>query len=174
MRNVIAVNSNVSLIECLRKLCAKMNIIQRKLDSAYHDSIRLRKNIIRTCRNHSALIFELINSSMNISTLINTLQFSIINYEVVRNFSHNSNINIIRINFIKINIIKRKMKLMINISLTNSIVERNHHSIVEKIFETEMIDFKHVVLKNALYAKNLIVNQSIIQKKTKEFEKAIF
>jgi hypothetical protein len=61
-----------------------MNIIQRELDSAYHDSIRLRENIIRTCKDHSALIFELINSSMNISTLINTLQFSIINYEVVR------------------------------------------------------------------------------------------
>ncbi len=84
LRDVIAVNSNVSLIECLRKLCAKMNTIQRELDSAYHDSIRLRKNIIRTCRDHSALIFELINSSMNISTLINILQFSIINYEIVR------------------------------------------------------------------------------------------
>jgi tRNA C32,U32 (ribose-2'-O)-methylase TrmJ len=61
-----------------------MNIIQRELDSAYHDSIRLRKNIIRTCKDHLALIFELINSSMNISTLINILQFSIINYEIVR------------------------------------------------------------------------------------------
>jgi hypothetical protein len=84
LRDVIAVNSNVSLIECLCKLCAKMNTIQRELDSAYHDSIRLRENIIRTCRNHSALIFELINSSMNISKLINILQSSIINYEVVR------------------------------------------------------------------------------------------
>ncbi len=84
LKDVIAANSNVSLIECLRKLCAKMNIIQRKLDSAYHDSIWLRKNIIRTCRDHSVLIFELINSLMNISTLINTLQFSIINYEIVR------------------------------------------------------------------------------------------
>jgi hypothetical protein len=86
LRDVIAANSNVSLIECLRKLCAKMNIIQRELDSAYHDSIRLRKNIIRACRDHSVLIFELINSSMNISTLINILQFSIINYEIVRKF----------------------------------------------------------------------------------------
>ncbi len=86
MRDVIAANSNVSLIECLRKLCAKMNTIQRELDSAYHDSIRLRENIIRACRDHSALIFELINSSMNISTLINILQSSIINYEIVRKF----------------------------------------------------------------------------------------
>ncbi len=84
MKDVIAANSNVSLIECLRKLCAKMNIIQRELDSVYHDSIRLRKNIIRACKDHSALIFELINSSMNISKLINILQFSIINYEIVR------------------------------------------------------------------------------------------
>jgi hypothetical protein len=86
LKNVIATNSNVSLIECLRKLCAKMNTIQRELDSAYHDSIWLRKNIIRTCRDHSALIFDLINSSMNISRLINILQFSIINYEIVRKF----------------------------------------------------------------------------------------
>jgi hypothetical protein len=63
-----------------------MNTIQRELDSAYHDSIRLRENIIRACRDHSALIFELINSSMNISTLINILQSSIINYEIVRKF----------------------------------------------------------------------------------------
>jgi hypothetical protein len=84
LRNVIAINLNVSLTECFRKLCAKMNIIQRKLDSVYHDSIRLRENIIWTCRNHSVLIFELINSSMNISQLINILQFSIINYEIVR------------------------------------------------------------------------------------------
>jgi hypothetical protein len=84
LRDVIAANSNVSLIECLRKLCAKMNTIQRELDSAYHDSIRLRKNIIRACRDYSALIFELINSSMNISKLINILQSSIINYEIVR------------------------------------------------------------------------------------------
>jgi hypothetical protein len=61
-----------------------MNIIQREIDSAYHGPIRLRKNIIRTCKDHSALIFELINSSMNISELINILQFSITNYEIVR------------------------------------------------------------------------------------------
>jgi hypothetical protein len=50
------------------------------------------------------------------------------------------------------------MKSMINISLTDSIVEKNHHSIVEKIFETEMINFKHVASKSALYVKNLIVD----------------
>jgi tRNA U34 5-carboxymethylaminomethyl modifying enzyme MnmG/GidA len=63
-----------------------MNIIQRELDSTCHDSIRLRENIIRACEDHLVLILKLINSSMNISTLINTLKFSIINYEVVRKF----------------------------------------------------------------------------------------
>ncbi len=84
--DVIAINSNVSLTECLRKMCSQMNTIQRDLNSAYHDSIRLRENIIKACRDHSALIFELINSSMNILILMNILQFSIINYEIVRKF----------------------------------------------------------------------------------------
>jgi hypothetical protein len=66
-----------------------MNIIQRDLNSAYHDSIRLRENIIRVCKNHSVLIFELINSSTNILILMNILQSSIINYEIVRkSFAH--------------------------------------------------------------------------------------
>jgi hypothetical protein len=65
------------------------------------------------------------------------------------------------------------MKSMINISLTDSIVERNH-LIVEEIFETEMIDFKHVALKNALYAENLIVDQSIIQKRSERIRKSYF
>jgi hypothetical protein len=84
--DVIAINSNVSLIKCLRTMCFQMNTIQRDLNSAYHDSIRLRKNIIRICRNHSILIYELINSSTNTSSLMNTLQSSIINYEVIRKF----------------------------------------------------------------------------------------
>jgi hypothetical protein len=62
---------------------------------------------------------------------------------------------------------------MINISLTDNIVEKNH-SIVEKVFETKMIDFKHVVLKSASYAKNLIVDQSIIQKRSEKIRKSDF
>jgi hypothetical protein len=85
--NVIAINSNVSLMKCLRKMCSQMNIIERDLNSAYHDSIRLRENIIRVCEDHLALIFELINSSTNTLTLMNTLQSSIINYEIVRKSS---------------------------------------------------------------------------------------
>jgi hypothetical protein len=84
IEDVIAINSNVSLNECLRKMWSQMNIIQRDLNSAYHDSIRLRRNIIRVYRDHSALIFALINSSMNIVILMNILQSSIVNYEVVR------------------------------------------------------------------------------------------
>jgi hypothetical protein len=86
IENFIAINSNVSLTECLRKVCSQMNTIQRDLDSAYHDSTWLRENIIRICRNHSVLIFELINSSTNTLILMNTLQSSIINYEIVRKF----------------------------------------------------------------------------------------
>ncbi len=64
-----------------------MNIIQRDLNSAYHDSNRLRKNIIRACREHSTLIYELINASADISTLINVLQASIVNYETIQKAS---------------------------------------------------------------------------------------
>jgi hypothetical protein len=61
-----------------------MNIIQRNLNSAYHDSDRLRENIIRACREHSTLIYELINALSNTSALINVLQASIVNYETIQ------------------------------------------------------------------------------------------
>ncbi len=64
-----------------------MNIIQRDLNSAYHDSNRLRKNIIRICRRHSTLIYEPINASSDTLALINILQTSIVNYEVVQKAS---------------------------------------------------------------------------------------
>jgi hypothetical protein len=82
--DVISVNQNLSLSECLSKLCTKMNIIQRNLNSAYHDSNRLRKNIIRICKRHSTLIYELIDASSNTSTLINVLQANIVNYEIIQ------------------------------------------------------------------------------------------
>ncbi len=84
IEDVIAINLNVSLIECLRKMWSQMNIIQRDLNSAYHDSTWLRENIIRVCKSHSTLIFDLMNSSMNTFILMNILQWSIINYEIVR------------------------------------------------------------------------------------------
>jgi CRISPR/Cas system CSM-associated protein Csm5 (group 7 of RAMP superfamily) len=65
-------------------MCLEMNIIQRELDSAFYDSIHLRKNIIRICRDHFALINNLNNVSINVSDLINNLHISITNYEVVQ------------------------------------------------------------------------------------------
>jgi hypothetical protein len=89
IEDVITINLKVSLIECFRKMWLQMNAIQRNLNSAYHDLIWLRKNIIRICKNHSALIFALINSSMNNVIFMNTLQSSIINYEIVKkSFAH--------------------------------------------------------------------------------------
>ncbi len=64
-----------------------MNIIQRDLNLAYHDLNRLRENIIRICRKHSTLIYELINALFDTSTLINILQASIVNYETIKKAS---------------------------------------------------------------------------------------
>jgi hypothetical protein len=61
-----------------------MNIIQKELDLTFYDSIHLRKNIIRTCRDHFALINDLNNISINVSNLINSLHTSITHYEVVQ------------------------------------------------------------------------------------------
>jgi hypothetical protein len=61
----------------------EINIIQRELDFAFYDSTHLRKNIIRICRDHFALINDLNNASINVFDLINNLHISIINYEVV-------------------------------------------------------------------------------------------
>ncbi len=64
-----------------------MDIIQRSLDPAYHGPDRLRENIIRACRGHPTLIYELINASADTSALINVLQASIVNYEVIQKAS---------------------------------------------------------------------------------------
>ncbi len=82
--NVVAVNQSASLSECLQKMCLEMNIIQRELDFVFYDSTHLRKNIIRICRNHFALINDLNNASINVSDLINSLHINITNYEVVQ------------------------------------------------------------------------------------------
>ncbi len=84
--NVVAVNQSQSLFlsECLQKMCLEMNVIQRELDLAFYDSTHLRKNIIKVCRSHFALINDLNNASINVSNLINSLHTSITNYEVVQ------------------------------------------------------------------------------------------
>ncbi len=81
---IVAVNSNLSLFECLRKMCFEISTIQKDLNSAFVDSIQLRKNIIRVCRDHFALINELNNASINVSDLINALHTSVMNYEAIR------------------------------------------------------------------------------------------
>jgi hypothetical protein len=81
--NVIVANSNLSLIECLQKLWTDLNDISKKLNSDYHDSNHMREILIRACRNHSILLIELHNSSSNVSSLINSLYISIINFESI-------------------------------------------------------------------------------------------
>jgi type III secretory pathway component EscR len=61
-----------------------MNTIQKDLNSAFVESIQLRKNIIKICRDHSALINDLNNASMSVSNLINSLHISVMNYEAIR------------------------------------------------------------------------------------------
>jgi hypothetical protein len=81
--NIIVANSNLSLIECLQKLCIELNDIQKELNLDYHDSSHMRKILIRACRNHSVLLIELHNSSSNVSSLINSLYINIINFESI-------------------------------------------------------------------------------------------
>ncbi len=60
-----------------------MNDIQKELNSDYHDSNHMREILIRACRDHSVLLIELHNSSSNVSSLINSLYISIINFESI-------------------------------------------------------------------------------------------
>ncbi len=60
-----------------------LDTIQRDINSAYRDSMHLRENIIRACRNHSTLIHDLTNFSANTSALINMLHINIVNYEII-------------------------------------------------------------------------------------------
>jgi hypothetical protein len=81
--NIIVANSNLSLIECLQKLCTDLNDIQKELNLDYHDSNHMRKILIRACRDQSILLIELHNSSSNVSSLINSFYTSIINFESI-------------------------------------------------------------------------------------------
>ncbi len=84
---MISSNLTLFLSECLRKMCIDMIAIKQKLNSAYHDSIHLRENIIRVCRNHFALTYDLNNVSLNVFDLINSLHISVMNYEAIRKSS---------------------------------------------------------------------------------------
>ncbi len=65
-----------------------MIAIQQELNSAYHDSIHLRENIIRVCKDHFALTNNLNNVSLNVFDLINSLHTNVMNYEAVQKSSN--------------------------------------------------------------------------------------
>ncbi len=81
--NVIAVNSNLFLTECLQKLCIDLDDVQNELNSDYHDSNQMRKILIRACRNHSILLIKLHNLWLKFSDLINSFYFNIVNYKSI-------------------------------------------------------------------------------------------
>jgi hypothetical protein len=84
LNEVISSNSELSITECLRKICTEMNTIQRSIDSTYHEIIHLQENIIRVCRDHSTLTNELINLLIDTVDLVNNLYISIVNYDTVQ------------------------------------------------------------------------------------------
>jgi arginine deiminase len=61
-----------------------MSTIQKDLNPAFVDSIQLRKNIIKACRDHFALTNDLNNASISVSNLINSLHTNVMNYEAIR------------------------------------------------------------------------------------------
>jgi hypothetical protein len=83
LSDIVEKNSSLDLSECLRKLITDLDSVQREINLAYRDSIHLRENVIRTCKNHSILIHDLTNFSANTSTFISMLHTNIVNYEIV-------------------------------------------------------------------------------------------
>ena len=83
MTDVIVANFTLITIECLRKMCTKMNEIQRNVISTFQSIEHFRKNIIRACREHATLSTNFTNPSIDVSGLINNLHVSIINYQTV-------------------------------------------------------------------------------------------
>ncbi len=81
IRDIIAANSSLSLSDCLQKLCENMNILQQDIDLKYHESNYLRENLIRACRDHSAFVVELHNSSIDFSIFVDSLCINIINWK---------------------------------------------------------------------------------------------
>ena len=64
-------------------MCNEIDLLQRDFESAFQNLIHLRKNIIRTVKNHSILTTNLIDTMIDTSVLVNSLHSSIINYETV-------------------------------------------------------------------------------------------
>ena len=80
---VITANPTLTTTECLRKMCTKMNEIQRNVILVFQRNEHLKKNIIKTCRENATVSTNLTNSSIDVSGLVNNLHVSIINYETV-------------------------------------------------------------------------------------------
>lgn len=92
LADVISANPTLSTIECIRKLCTELSIMQKGIDPAYHGPVHLRDNIVRACRGHPALIDGLTNPPLDKSELVNSLHASIVNYEAVhKTFSMQQN-----------------------------------------------------------------------------------
>ena len=87
LEKIIAENSIISTTKCLRKLCLKLNILPKKINKTYQKQTHLRENIIRACRDYSALNIKLFNAFMNVVDLINNLNTSIVNYKIVNKSS---------------------------------------------------------------------------------------
>ena len=64
-------------------MCTKMNKIQRNVTFVFQGNEHLKKNIIKTCRENATVSANFTNSSIDVSSLVNNLHVSIINYEVV-------------------------------------------------------------------------------------------
>ena len=67
-------------------MCTELNKIHQDLNSIHRESVHLRKNIIRACKDHSAVHVDLFNSFNSIFELVNSLYTSIVNYETIHKF----------------------------------------------------------------------------------------
>jgi hypothetical protein len=119
--NVIVANSNLSLIECLQKLCTDLNDIQKELNSDYHDSNHMREILIRACRNHSILLIELHNSSSNVSSLINSFYINIINFESIN---------------------KKRNTYLQNIDTNINECDQHEHNFIDRQYRRESINYR--------------------------------
>ena len=91
LNEIITINFIFSTSKYLTKLVIEIDLLQRKIESKMMKLFHLRKNIIRTIRGHSALLIELTVSSNSVSSLVNNLYSSIVNYEAVHKPSQQKN-----------------------------------------------------------------------------------
>ena len=86
---MIISNFSLTKFECFVKLIDEFDFLQRNIKNQFAKFFYLRENIIRTIWNYSTLMIEFVNLSKNVIDLINSLHFSIINYETMhKSFAH--------------------------------------------------------------------------------------